>query len=165
MTAKNELVIKSNNLINMQTNLSLIQLKIFTKIIINTVNNPNAEYYRFSVQELLKDFNISSPHYTALRKATEGMFKAVVLKDKDREQQLALFTEVDYRDGIVDMYLHPKIKPYILDIKERYTKYFFKNITGLNSIYSMRIYELLKQYEFRKNKSFDIDEFRFILNI
>ncbi len=165
MTAKNELVIKSNNLINMQTNLSLIQLKIFTKIIINTVNNPNAEYYRFSVQELLKDFNISSPHYTALRKATEGMFKAVVLKDKDREQQLALFTEVDYRDGVVDMYLHPKIKPYILDIKERYTKYFFKNITGLNSIYSMRIYELLKQYEFRKNKSFDIDEFRFILNI
>ncbi len=63
------------------------------------------------------------------------------------------------------MYLHPDLKPYILDIKERYTKYFFKSITGLNSMYSMRLYEILKQYEFRKSKSFKIEELRFILNI
>jgi len=63
------------------------------------------------------------------------------------------------------MYLHPDLKPYILDIKERYTKYFYQSITGLNSMYSVRLYELLKQYEFRKSKNFEIDEFRFILNI
>lgn len=165
MIAKEGLVIKSNNLINMQTDLSLIQLKVFTKIIMSTVKNPNAEFYRFSIKTLLDDFNIASPHYTALKKATEWMIKAVVLKSPDREQQLALFTEVDYKNWMVDMYLHPKVKPYILDIKERYTKYFFKSITGLNSIYSMRLYELLKQYEFRKSKNFEIEEFRFILNI
>ena len=71
MTAKKELVIKSNHLIDMQTDLSLIQLKIFTKIIMSTVKNPNNEFYRFSIKDLLDDFNILSPHYTALRKATE----------------------------------------------------------------------------------------------
>jgi hypothetical protein len=71
MIAKEGLVIKSNNLINMQTDLSLIQLKVFTKIIMSTVKNPNAEFYRFSIKTLLDDFNIASPHYTALKKATE----------------------------------------------------------------------------------------------
>ena len=71
MTAKKELVIKSNSLINMQTDLSLMQLKVFTKIILSTVKKPHAEFYRFSVKDLLNDFNIKSSHYTALRKATE----------------------------------------------------------------------------------------------
>ena len=165
MESPKELVIKSNNLIDMQTDLSLIQLKVFTKIIMCTVKNPNAEFYRFSIKELLKDFHIQSKHHTALKKATAGMIKAVILKEKDGEVQLALFTKVVYDKGIVDMYLHPDLKPYILDIKERYTKYFFQSITGLNSMYSMRIYELLKQYEFRNSRSFELEELRFLLNI
>ena len=93
------------------------------------------------------------------------MIKAVILKNENGEVQLPLFTQVSYDKGIVDMYLHPKLKPYILDIKQRYTKYFFKSITGLNSIYSMRLYELLKEYEFRKSRSFSMEELKFLLNI
>ena len=163
--SKSGLVIKSNNLINMQTDLNLIQLKIFTKIILETVKNPNKEFYRFSIAQLMKDLNITDSNYSTLKRATKNMFKVVVLKTKDRETQLVLFTKVDYQDWMVDMYLHPDLKPYILDIKQRYTKYFFKNITWLNSIYSMRIYELLKEYEFRHKRSFEINEFRFLLNI
>jgi len=70
MNHKKELVIKSNELINMQTDLSLIQLKVFTKIIMSTVTNPNAEFYRYSIKDLLKDFNITSKHHVALKKAT-----------------------------------------------------------------------------------------------
>jgi len=165
MDLKKELVIKSNKLIDMQTDLNLIQLKIFTKVILSTVQNPKDEYCRFSIKELMNDFNITETHYTALKIATKNMIKAVILKTINGEIQLPLFTKVAYCDGIVDMYLHPELKPYILNIKTRYTKYFFKNITGLNSIYSMRLYELLKQYEFRWNRSFDISELRFLLNV
>lgn len=165
MTSKKDLVIKSNNLIEMQTDLSLIQLKIFTKIILTTVQNPDDDFCRFAIKDLLDDFNISSPHYTALKKATAGMIKAVILKNQNGEVQLPLFTKVSYKEGIVDMYLHPELKPYILDIKQRYTKYFFKSITGLNSIYSMRLYELLKEYEFRKSRTFSMEDLRFLLNI
>ncbi|HIO90670.1 MAG TPA: RepB family plasmid replication initiator protein [Campylobacterales bacterium] len=165
MESKKELVIKSNSLIDMQTDLSLMQLKVFTKIIMCTVKNPHAEFYRFSMKELLKDFHIESKHHTALKKATAGMIKAVILKKQNGEVQLPLFTKVVYDSGVVDMYLHSDLKPYILDIKERYTKYFFQSITGLNSMYSMRIYELLKQYEFRSSRSFELEELRFLLNI
>jgi hypothetical protein len=70
MSTKKEIVIKSNKLIDMQTDLSLIQLKVFTKLIMTTIKNPNEDFYRFSIRDLLSDFNISSPHYTALKNAT-----------------------------------------------------------------------------------------------
>jgi plasmid replication initiation protein len=165
MKQEDKLVIKSNSLIDMQTDLKLTQLKIFTKVIIQIVKEPNSEFCRFSIQELMQEFNMTDSNYTALKSATAGMIKAVILKTQNGEVQLPLFTQVSYEKGIVDMYLHPKLKPYILDIKQRYTKYFFKSITGLNSMYSMRLYELLKQYEFRKSRTFTMDELRFLLNI
>jgi len=165
MTHQDKLVIKSNSLIDLQTDLKLTQLKIFTKIIMHTVQEPQKEFCRFSIQELMQEFHMTDSNYTALKKATAEMIKAVILKNKDGEVQLPLFTKVSYKGGIVDMYLHPELKPYILDIKQRYTKYFFKSITGLNSIYSMRLYELLKQYEFRNSRSFKLEDLRFLLNI
>ena len=38
------IVYKSNKLIEMQSDLSLIQLKIFTKVVIETIKNPNEKY-------------------------------------------------------------------------------------------------------------------------
>lgn len=162
---KQNLVIKSNKLIGMQADLNLTQLKLFAMVIVETVKNPNNEFYRFNIKDLMNKFNITDTNYTALKNATKNMIKAVVLKTSNEEHQLALFTDVIYKDWIVDMYLHIKLKPYILDIEKKYTKYYFENISWLNSIYSVRIYELLKEYAFRKNRSFELKDLRFLLNI
>jgi len=50
---------------------------------------------------------------------------------------------------MVDITIHRKVKPFILDIATKYTKYYFENISFLNSTYSIRLYELLKEFEFR----------------
>lgn len=162
---KQNLVIKSNKLIGMQSDLNLTQLKLFAMVIIATVKNPQNDFYRFSIKELMDEFNITDTNYTALKRATGDMIKLIVLKTKDREHQLTLFTDIIYESGVVDMYLHKSIKPYILDIEKKYTKYYFENISWLNSIYSIRIYELLKEYEFRKSRNFELWDLRFLLNI
>ncbi len=122
------IVYKSNRLIEMQSDLSLIQLKIFTKVIIETIKDPNDEYKRFNVKDLMREFNMTETHYTTLKRATADMIKAVILKTQNGENQFALFTSVKYNSGVVDMYLHPEIKPLILDIENKYTKYFFQYI-------------------------------------
>lgn len=162
---KQNLVIKSNKLIGMQADLNLTQLKLFAMVIVETIKNPNNEFYRFNIKDLMNKFNITDTNYTALKNATKNMIKAVVLKTSNGEHQLALFTDVIYKDWVVDMYLHTKLKPYILDIEKKYTKYYFENIAWLNSIYSVRIYELLKEYAFRKNRNFELKDLRFLLNI
>lgn len=97
MTAQDKLVIKSNSLIDLQTDLKLTQLKIFTKIIMQTVQEPQKEFCRFSIQELMQEFHMTDSNYTALKKATAEMIKAVILKNKDGEVQLPLFTKVSYK--------------------------------------------------------------------
>lgn len=165
MTLSKDIVIKSNKLIGMQSNLSLIQLKIFAKVIWSVVKKSDSEYYRFNIKNLLNDFYITDTNYTALKTATKDMIKSVVLQTANGEHQFALFTDVVYDRGTVDMYLHPKIKPLILDIEKRYTKYYFENIAKLNSRYSYLIYEFLKEYEFRKSRVFDLYDLKFLLNI
>jgi len=52
------LIIKSNKLIGMQTELSLVQMKIFALLISRTLDSPETEYYRFSTRELMISCNL-----------------------------------------------------------------------------------------------------------
>ena len=55
------------------------------------------------------------------------------------------------------------MKPYLLQLKERYTQYELLYTLAMRSQYSIRIYELLKSYECQRGKIFDIDELKKIL--
>ena len=167
MNKAKTLVIKSNKLIGMQTQLSLVQMKIFALLIAKTLENPSTEYYRFSTKELMISCNLGDNNYTALQKITANMIKPVIFKwnEAEKQTQYPLLDGVIYDKWIVDIALHRLVKPFILDVATKYTKYYFENISCLNSTYSIRLYELLKEFEFRGARDFDMDNFRFLLNI
>lgn len=50
--------------------------------------------------------------------------------------------------------------PYLLQLKERFTRYELKNILYFKNKYSIRIYELLKQYEKIGKREINIKELR-----
>ncbi len=68
-------------------------------------------------------------------------------------------------EGIVELRFDPNLKPYLLNLKKKFVKYKPEVIKQINSGYSIRIYELLKQYEKIGKRIFDIDELRAILGI
>jgi len=68
-------------------------------------------------------------------------------------------------EGIVEMEFSPYLKPYLLQLKKRFTSYKLQDVIQLKSAYSVRIYELLKQYETLGQRIFTIDELRYILAI
>jgi len=167
MNKSKTLVIKSNKLIGMQTQLSLVQMKIFALLISKTLENPATEYYRFSTKELMISCNLGENNYTALQKITADMIKPVIFKgnEEEKQKQYPLLDGVVYDKGIVDIAIHRLVKPFILDVASKYTKYYFENISFLNSTYSIRLYELLKEFEFRGTRDFTLDNLRFLLNI
>jgi hypothetical protein len=58
-----------------------------------------------------------------------------------------LFVHIETKNiNYVDFEINPRIKKYLIDLSN-YTQYYFENIARLNSAYSLRIYELLKQYQ------------------
>jgi plasmid replication initiation protein len=53
----------------------------------------------------------------------------------------------------------------LLNLKDNFTSYQLKNILSLKSVYAIRMYELLKQYEVAKARTIEIKELRSLLNI
>jgi plasmid replication initiation protein len=162
-----ELVVKANELIEMPVDFNLMQLKLFAKIVVSMRDNPEKEFYTFSIKNLLKDFDLTDTNYTQLKLATKGLIRPVVIKGEGgAEQQKAFFTDVNYSDkGVIEFKIHPDLKPLILDLEKNYTKYYFSNIARLKSAYAIRFYELLKQYQYRGERVLSLQEIRMILKI
>lgn len=57
------------------------------------------------------------------------------------------------------------LKPYLLELKERFVKYNLKHILPLTSSYSIRIYQLLKEYEKATKRTFTLEELQNILQV
>ncbi|MFZ4773736.1 MAG: replication initiation protein [Terrimicrobiaceae bacterium] len=67
--------------------------------------------------------------------------------------------------GVVSLCFDPKLKPFLLQLKNRFTNYRIKNIVQLKSQFSIRIYELLKQYKKIGQRLFLVSDLRSILGI
>jgi len=57
------------------------------------------------------------------------------------------------------------LKPFLLHLKERFTNYRLANIVQLKSRFSIRLYELLKQYEKIGKRTFGLYDLRTTLGI
>ena len=64
------------------------------------------------------------------------------------------------RSGTVLLRLDNDMKPYLLQLQGNFTKYELLYTLAMRSQYSVRLYELLKSYQYKKHVIFDIDEFK-----
>ena len=67
--------------------------------------------------------------------------------------------------GVVELRFDPNLKPFLLMLKNRFTMYKLENIIKLTSQFSIRIYELLKQYENTGTRIIAVDELRDLIGI
>lgn len=76
-------------------------------------------------------------------------------------------SSVEYKknEWVVELCFDPKLKPYLLELKSFFTSYHSKNIINLKSIYAIRMYELLKQYETIWNRTIRVEHLKNILSI
>jgi plasmid replication initiation protein len=95
----------------------------------------------------------------------ELMQKVLEIKQDNKIIQVAWLSSAEYEkgSGIVELEFSPKLKPFMLGLKEFYTSYRLKNVLELKGKYSIRMYEILKSNEFKKVAEITIDELRKIL--
>jgi flagellar biosynthesis GTPase FlhF len=73
--------------------------------------------------------------------------------------------------GYIEVSFHAKLKPYLLGLQGYFTKYELERVVNLRSGYAIRLFELLKQEEFKAHengyfkRSFEYDELRELLGI
>jgi len=165
-------VVKSNKLLEARYKLTLQEKRILLDMI-SKIQRDDDELcvYRFDAKYLADLTGVKIDGlYKELKLITRRLLKRTLdIHETDEVLQVNWLASAHYKHkkGYVELEFSTKLRPYLLGLKELYKSYQLKNVINLNSFYSIRIYELLKQYEQtdRKSRTFDVEEFKDILKI
>ncbi|WP_338657192.1 replication initiation protein (plasmid) [Sporosarcina psychrophila] len=165
-------VTKHNELIQSTYKLSLQQQRILL-IIASRIQpkDENFKLYQFNTKDIIDILGLSSSagsYYTQIKSIVNDLqTKTLTIKTEDRETNFTWVITSDYfpKQGFFQVELHPKLKPYFLELKDKFTQYRLENVLRLSSSYSIRMYELLKQYESIRTRRFGVDELKELLAI
>lgn len=164
---KNELVVQHNNLIEAKYNLTL-QEKRLVLLMSSRIQKDDKEFqtYTFSVQEVCTFLQLNNKNiYKEIDGVVSKLFtRALIIKNviEDSTTKISWLTYAKYwhGKGLIQLTFNQRLKPYLLEIKERFTKINIGDLVSLKSIYAIRIFELLKQYESIGSRDFSLNELR-----
>lgn len=170
--SKDNYVTKSNALIEAKySSESATELKLIQTVFSNI--QPLDKFtstYVFPIKQFLDLLGLKgNSGYAELKKITFNLFKKPISITIDSvTTQLTWFSMVQYNDGkgTITIEINPFWEKYLIALTGRYTSYKLFNITNLKSMYSMRIYEILKSHAFRgRTRVISIKELREKLGI
>ncbi|MCM3443584.1 MULTISPECIES: replication initiation protein [Metabacillus] len=169
---KNDLIVQSNDLVEAyyDTDLTVNEHKLIryvaSKIKIQDNDFPD---YSFSVQEFADAIGLKGNglHARIEKIADEITKKRIKIKSKDSDKigWFPWFSAVVYEKGIVDVSFNPLIKNFLLSLEDNFTKYSFAYISPLRSGFSIRLFELLKQYEKIGTRTIELEELKQMLGV
>lgn len=164
-------VIKSNDLIQKSRFfLSLQQQKIIL-FLISQIDPQDSEFklYTFSISDFCKVCGIdydSGGNHSALKEQIKKLAdKSLWVTLPNGNETLLRWIEKPYistADKTIKIKLDNDMKPYLLQLKSRFTRYELVYTLHFDSKYSIRLYELVKSVHFNElreyKKAFTVDE-------
>ncbi len=77
------------------------------------------------------------------------------------------FSKAEYvkNQGVIKVNIHPDLKPFLLNLKERFIKYSLKYALSMSSAYAIRIYELLVEYKKLGFRIFELSQLHDLLKV
>jgi plasmid replication initiation protein len=163
----NELVIQHNNLIEANYRLSLQEKRLMLFIMSRIKKDDNSfSNIEIVISELANIMELDRKNmYRDMAKVTKNMVGRVLsIRDLDEDSLLQVpwiaSAKYFYRQGIINFQISEKLAPYLLKLKDKFTIIRLSDLMCFKSIYAIRIYELLKQYESIGHRKIDLDQLR-----
>lgn len=167
------LVTKSNYLVEASYRLTLQEQRIIL-IIASMIQKGDKDFktYKIEIQDFMRLINVTGKSkYKEVKEITKRLReRTVVLKDikEDTETQVGWVSSFKYynQKGYVQIRLDPDLRPWLLNLKNQFTQYHLKYALSLKGSYSIRIYELLRQFFPNiKERNFKLEELKETLGI
>jgi hypothetical protein len=169
-TKTHNLVTKSNLLIEANYKLGVVEQKIIL-CLASHIQPTDSDFktYTLEIKEFINLLGLKgNSKYTDLRQITkELMQKVFEVRMRKKVIQVSWLSYVAYNEseGTIDIRFDPFLRPYLLQLKKEFTSYKLENIVKLKSSYSIRIYELLKQYEKIQERTFFLTDLKQMLGV
>ena len=163
------LVVKSNQLINAQYKLKAIEKKIIC-IILALIDscNTGSSIYEIELSKLifLLDIKNNNAKKEVIKTLTELHKKTLVLNHNEKVLITSWFSSVLIdENNVVYFEVSTQLKPFLLALKKCFTVYHISNILRFKSYYSMRLYELCKQFETIGKSHYKLGELKSVMGI
>jgi plasmid replication initiation protein len=164
-------VTKSNHLIESTYKLTLQEQRIL--LVLASKVQPSDDIlktYHFRTKDFIEIIGNKkgTGFYTYIKQiVNELQTKRLTIKKDGKEFNYNWVITSIYEDnkGYITLQFHPELKGFFLELKEKFTSYQLENVVRLNSVYSIRIYELLKQYERIRKRKLTLEDLRYFLGI
>ena len=152
---ENYLVTQANNLIEARHNKPLTARE--QKIVLTMVGgiepqDEDFKDYLISLKSFSEMLGLAgSTKYTEIKEIMKSLMeKTVEIPSENGGWVLTHWvSSAEYvnGEGIIKLSFSPKLKPYLLQLKNQFTSYRLSNVLSLNSTYSIRLYELMKKWQ------------------
>lgn len=150
-------VTKANDLIQATYQLTLQEHRIIATLIsMIQPTDKHFQIYKFGVKEFANMVGVKGDMYTYIKKiVTDLQEKTLEIPTKNSTLVVNWLASAEYfdKEGYIELEISSKLKPYLLELRERFTSYQLQYVLRLSSNYSVRLYELLKQYQFTQHKT------------
>ena len=179
MTQKNSnLVVKDNALINASYNLDLVEQRMILLAIVEARENGQGinanDPLTIHASSYAHQFGVHrNAAYKALKGACRQLFKREFSYQEIRPKGIAHIqsrwvSQVAYLEdtACIQMIFAPAVVPLFTALEKQFTSYELEQVSGLNSAYAVRLYELLIAWrKTGKTPVFSIEEFRHKLGV
>ncbi len=158
---KNKKVAKHNDIIKAKGSLSSTAQKMYS-MVISMLNKDDVEFqeYALNIDSYLEQIGSSSKNKAFIKEQSEELMSNPFWID-GKLFNWCSYVDIDKLEGYIVFDIHPKLKPYLLDIKNNFTQYELVNILKLKGNYSPRLYEyftfrfkVYKNEYFKKNRKY-----------
>ncbi len=173
---------KADVVVKARYKLNPLSLKFITALIAGLKRSDDInEIYQFKVKDFKELTGLKRKDlYWAVKEALKELLEKPLYIPKGEDENDNSFlmlnwvasTEYKEGEGIIEFEISNKLRPYLLEAKEKFLKYRLENILPLRSSYSIRMYEILKdwlemysRYGNKVEKIIPLDELRQILEI
>ncbi len=155
--SKNAVATMHNKFIEARYRLTLEEQRILLSLIsLIQPDDEDFKDYKISVKALAELIETKHKNmYRVLNEATDRLMQRIIkieTLDENNKRMFEKFSFISYAkykegEGYLIISIDKHLKPYLLQLKEQFSKVPLKHLFKLRSTYAVRLYELLKQYE------------------
>lgn len=124
----------------------------------------SADFYIVSIKDFMELSDIKDKGAYKQLKAVSAqlMSKPLIFKKEDAILIVNWLSSIEYYEelGKIEIRFNPKLKPYLLKLKDNYAANRLQHVITFKSVYSIRIQELLRQHERKGEKIFTLKDLR-----
>jgi plasmid replication initiation protein len=159
-------VVSSNDLVRAKYSYTLWEKRVFLYMV-SQLKRDQTEFpmMRIAIRDLMHFYGtLGKGEYSVIRSVPENIIKKpfyipYVTPDGERRwlfmNVISAGTQPDSaekrEESYIELQFNPVLAPHLMDLRERFTRYNIRNISELQSVYSIRMFEFIKENEFKKD--------------